>query len=439
MILPGDRVELRAFFLTLMAIGLASCQAPAPRPESRPGEVAAPQSAAANRATKGNTTGLQVDRVSARRTAASRSSRAGPELLDQPATIPHGSDSRPGTSARPEVETADRAWRPLTRAPVFARCDEPQAFESALRGFAAHPRDVERMFLDGGVALDFVAGRLRQADVPPEFALLPMIESGYRLGGERAGRRRPSGPWQLVPGTARSLGLAVGPQLDERLDLIASTDAAIALLKRLYAQFDDWSLVLLAFNSGDGRIRNALRKAPDWNGDVNRLQLGRTTRTHLARLRALTCICIDPARYGVELPIAPALQLELSSIASGDAVSSVAKRLGVSVATLERYNPTLVKRASLPTRMRQVLVPRARSAPEISSDTANATDATHHDADPQVMSASTGFSEHVVARGESLWRIARRYRVRLPDLERWNALSGKSLLQPGQILRIFAP
>lgn len=46
---------------------------------------------------------------------------------------------------------------------------------------------------------------------------------------------------------------------------------------------------------------------------------------------------------------------------------------------------------------------------------------------------------HVVARGESLWLVATRYRVALEKLRRWNALNRKSLLYPGQVLRLTAP
>ncbi len=295
------------------------------------------------------------------------------------------------------------------------------------------------MFREAGAALDFVAGQLRLADLPPEFALLPMIESGYRLGGERSGQRRPSGPWQLTPGTARSLGLAVGPQLDERLDLLTSTGAAIRLLERLYAQFGDYSLVLLAFNSGDGRIRNALRKAPNWKGDVDRLQLGRTTRTHLARLRALSCISMEPARYGVELPAPPESQLEIVTISAGTSLASLATRLGLSVATLERYNPTLAKRNTVPARMRQLLVPRARLATGNQSDPALAAAVVPQPTDAGISGSSAEALEHVVERGDSLWKIARSYGVQLSDLMRWNGLGGKSLLRPGQILKVMAP
>ncbi|MCK4304672.1 MAG: LysM peptidoglycan-binding domain-containing protein, partial [Candidatus Eisenbacteria sp.] len=44
---------------------------------------------------------------------------------------------------------------------------------------------------------------------------------------------------------------------------------------------------------------------------------------------------------------------------------------------------------------------------------------------------------HVVKRGESLWKIAKRYRVRVADLANWNSLRGSSTIYPGQELRVY--
>ena len=40
-------------------------------------------------------------------------------------------------------------------------------------------------------------------------------------------------------------------------------------------------------------------------------------------------------------------------------------------------------------------------------------------------------------KGDSLWRISRRYRVSVADLERWNNLQAKAILQPGQRLVLY--
>ncbi|MEP7195252.1 MAG: transglycosylase SLT domain-containing protein [Saprospiraceae bacterium] len=63
-----------------------------------------------------------------------------------------------------------------------------------------------------------------------------------------------AGLWQLMPETARRNGLKINKYIDERLDPVASTLAAINYLKKLYSIFGDWSLVLAAYNCGENKI-----------------------------------------------------------------------------------------------------------------------------------------------------------------------------------------
>ncbi len=69
-----------------------------------------------------------------------------------------------------------------------------------------------------------------------------------------------AGLWQLMPETARRLGLKVNKYVDERLDPVSSTKAAINYLKKLYLQFEDWSLVLAAYNCGENKIQSLLEE-----------------------------------------------------------------------------------------------------------------------------------------------------------------------------------
>ena len=225
---------------------------------------------------------------------------------------------------------------------------------ASLRGFTAHPTAFERMFERALPQLEYVATRLAAADIPAEFALLPMVESRYLVYPQRAGSRGPAGPWQLMRHTARALGLAVDTKYDARMDLVASTDAAIRLLKSLHTQFDDWTLVNLAYNAGDGRVRGALRRSGGWHGDAYALPLSPITRAHYSRLRALVCICTDPERYGLTLPASPSRPIALAIggardveptptpathvVASGESLWLVAQRYRIALVELRHWN-----------------------------------------------------------------------------------------------------
>ncbi len=55
---------------------------------------------------------------------------------------------------------------------------------------------------------------------------------------------------------------------------------------------------------------------------------------------------------------------------------------------------------------------------------------------PTEQSAAGGSLQHIVQRGDSLWSIARKYKVRVNDIRAWNDLGSGTLIQPGQAIRI---
>ncbi|WP_157974577.1 lytic transglycosylase domain-containing protein [Lewinella sp. IMCC34183] len=100
---------------------------------------------------------------------------------------------------------------------------------------------------------------LRKHHMPASLKYLAVAESMLVPGAVSSASA--AGLWQLMPATAREMGLRVDSIVDERLDLYRSTEAAVLMLKRLHGQFDDWHLALAAYNCGDGRVRQAIRAA----------------------------------------------------------------------------------------------------------------------------------------------------------------------------------
>ena len=96
-------------------------------------------------------------------------------------------------------------------------------------------------------------------DLPMELKYLPIIESA--LNPKALSRQRASGLWQFMLRTSKQYGLETNSLVEERFDPVKSTWAAVRYLKELYGIYNDWNLVLAAYNCGPGNVNKAIRRA----------------------------------------------------------------------------------------------------------------------------------------------------------------------------------
>ena len=219
-------------------------------------------------------------------------------------------------------------------------CDyRPQVMRWARR-YTASPRAFAASWNDALPFLAIVVDEIERRDLPGEFAMLPYVESGYESIASRGDR--PAGIWQLMPDTAREEGLIVNADYDGRLDIPASTTAALGLIERYEKEFGDWRLADMAFNSGEYRVKNLLRGRDAHSlsaAELGRLAFNPITHDHLDRLLALSCVIADPARFGVSLPeLAPGQHLETVALESGMDVRLAARLAGIEPADMKRLN-----------------------------------------------------------------------------------------------------
>jgi membrane-bound lytic murein transglycosylase D len=102
--------------------------------------------------------------------------------------------------------------------------------------------------------------------LPRELKYLAVIES--QLKPNSVSWAGAVGPWQLMPSTARVLGLKVSRRYDERTNYYKSTRAAAKYLRDLYNELGDWLLVIAAYNGGTAHVYNAMRRSGShdfWN------------------------------------------------------------------------------------------------------------------------------------------------------------------------------
>jgi membrane-bound lytic murein transglycosylase D len=85
---------------------------------------------------------------------------------------------------------------------------------------------------------------------------------------------------------AMSRGLKINSQVDERTNFRKSTHAAAKILRDLYTEFNDWPLAIAAYNCGDGRVRQAIRRSGSKNFWRMYAYLPPETRGHVKRFIA---------------------------------------------------------------------------------------------------------------------------------------------------------
>jgi hypothetical protein len=142
--------------------------------------------------------------------------------------------------------------------------------------------------------------------LPADLAYMSVVESAFHASQESyAGAM---GLWQFTPGTARSLGLEVSEELDERLNTAKSTNAACKYMRRLILDFGSGSSVMLAlaaYNLGPARVKGAIeRGVRDPIKQRNFWYLYRTralpeeTREYVPKVMAAMLIGRHPEHFG---------------------------------------------------------------------------------------------------------------------------------------------
>ena len=128
----------------------------------------------------------------------------------------------------------------------------------------------QRVRAQRGVGDHFIAGKkrakpwlgkirtvLKDKGLPQEIALMTFIESMFNTKAHSSAGA--AGVWQLMPSTARELGLKVSKKKDERMDVMKATGAAAKLLKRNYKLLKSWPLAVTGYNHGAYGVKRAIR------------------------------------------------------------------------------------------------------------------------------------------------------------------------------------
>src|ERR1700730_15306266 len=145
-------------------------------------------------------------------------------------------------------------------------------------------KTMEKMKSWGQPYFNTIDGILVKYGLPKELKYLAVIESELKPTAVSWGGA--VGPWQLMPATARLLGLKVNRKVDERVNYPKSTHAAAQHLKDLYTEFGDWLLVIAAYNGGSCPVNSAIRKSGSRNFWKLQYFLPAESRNHVKKFIA---------------------------------------------------------------------------------------------------------------------------------------------------------
>lgn len=148
----------------------------------------------------------------------------------------------------------------------------------------AHEDYLLKLKKTGRPYFNFIDGILTQYGLPKELKYLAVIESD--LKSTALSDKGARGPWQFMPGTARGFGLVVNANEDDRTDYFKSTNAAAKYLLSLYKNLKDWLLVIAAYNGGEGRVYNAIKKSGSHNFWKLQYYLPEQSRNHVKKFIA---------------------------------------------------------------------------------------------------------------------------------------------------------
>ena len=163
---------------------------------------------------------------------------------------------------------------------------------------------------------------MRHYGMPGELKYLAVIES--ELKATATSRVGAKGPWQLMAETARDLGLKVNGRTDERTNIYKSTRAAAKYLRDLHNQFQDWLLVLAAYNAGPLPVTRAIHRAHSKNFWALERYLPAESRQHVKRFIATAYYFNE---YDQVEPVIPAVPAD-NSLCAQPGLQSIPELLG---------------------------------------------------------------------------------------------------------------
>lgn len=286
--------------------------------------------------------------------------------------------------------------------------------------------------------------------LPAELKYMAVIESA--LNPNAVSRMGATGLWQFMYSTGRSYGLTINSVVDERRDPVKSTHAAAKFIKDLYSMYNDWTLVIAAYNCGPGNVNKAIRRSGNkkdyW--DIY-YRLPRETRGYIPQFVAATYSINNYYEHNVQpLPLNITVARDTIMLNKDIHLSQISEVMGIPLSELRALNPQyrtgFIPASSMPLSLTLPMthlsdfIDMADSVINYKSDTylnksnliANPSRSSNTPPDIKGKTKIT----YTVKEGDNLGYISEWYRVGLSQLRYWNNVY-RNTIRIGQKLVVY--
>ena len=283
---------------------------------------------------------------------------------------------------------------------------------------------MENWIFRSGKYFPIMSKIFQEEGLPPELMLLSLPESG--LNPTARSWAKAVGLWQFMKATGGQYGLRSTYWYDERRDFEKATRAAARHMKDLYAEFNDWHLVFVAYNAGGGWVRRGIRRSGSTDYWEMRHRLPRETRNYVPQYIAVALIIMRPEAFGFgDIHKADSLSFEKVTVDDCIDLAILAECAETDLETIRDLNPELTQWCTPPNyKGYQLRIPFGKST-IFAENYAKIPDEKKFD-----------FAIHTIRRGETISGIAGRYKVTSTVLLEVNKLSRKKRLRTGSTLVI---
>lgn len=291
-----------------------------------------------------------------------------------------------------------------------------------IQWYSQRPHHMAQLCKNAKQDLHYITELMEQHNMPMEFALLPGIESTFEA--KAVSYSGAQGLWQIMPRTADHLKLTRNQWYDGRLDIHASTEAAIRYLKEINAQFNgDWLLTLAAYNAGPGTIRRVIRNS---NQPANywALPLPEETQNYVPKLMALTRVFQNPTEYGLpkcDIPNWPTIHRVALKYQTDLTVA--AQLADMPLKRILALNPAINHWTTPPQGPKTLYIESAKAPRFILNEQA------------LTKQQRILFVQHTIKSGDTLSELARKYKTTTQQIKSFNGMHSSKLVA-GKTLKI---